>query len=139
GPEEHKLGLRGSSTTPVYFDAVDVSVGRVLGQPGHGRGHIGHVLAWGRTAMAAGCNGTAAAALDLAAAHAAQRRQFGKPLTAQPVVRAQLADMAARLFAMRAIVSATAAVTSDEAELERRSLAAKVFCSEGDWDICDLG
>lgn len=139
GPEEHKLGLRGSSTTPVYLDGVEVGVDRIIGEPGAGARHIGQVLAWGRTAMAAGCNGTAAAALDLAAAHALARRQFGKPLAEQPVVRLQLADMAATLFAMRAMVTATAAAEGDELELERRSLAAKVFCSEGDWRICDAG
>lgn len=139
GPEEHKLGLRGSSTTPLYLDGVEVGADRIIGAPGTGHRHIGQVLAWGRTAMAAGCNGTAAAALDLAAAHVQSRAQFGRALAAQPVVRMQLADMAARLFAMRAMVAATAAVEGDEVELERRSLAAKVFCSEGDWRICDVG
>ncbi|TNF36994.1 MAG: hypothetical protein EP329_04290 [Deltaproteobacteria bacterium] len=138
GAEEVKLGLRGSSTTSLYLDDVQVDVDRVVGE--HGRGHkvIGEVLAFGRTAMAAGCNGTAWAALESAAAHVVERRQFGKALAAQPVIRMQLADMTAGLFAMRAMVAATGEVEDDEAALERRSLCAKVFCSETDWQICDM-
>lgn len=138
GAEEDKLGLRGSSTTSLFLDDVQVDIDRVVGE--HGRGHtvISQVLAFGRTAMAAGCNGTAWAALDSASAHVVDRRQFGKPLAAQPVIRLQLADMAAGLFAMRAMVEATGLVEDDAHALERRSLCAKVFCSETDWQICDM-
>lgn len=137
GAEEQKLGLRGSSTTPLYLDGVVVDDDRVLGTPGAGHGIIGEALAYGRTAMAAGCNGTAITALELAARHVAQRRQFGKTLSEQPVVRAQLAEMAASLHVMRALVAWTGAAEHDPATLERRSVAAKVFCSDGDWAICD--
>ncbi|MCB9735832.1 MAG: acyl-CoA dehydrogenase family protein [Deltaproteobacteria bacterium] len=137
GAEERKLGLRGSSTTPLYLDGVVVDQDRVIGPPGAGHRVLGQVLAYGRTAMAAGCSGTASAALRLAATHVAERHQFGRSLAAQPVVRAQLADMAAAVFAMRAIVAATVAVEGDVGGLERRSLAAKVFCSEADWSVCD--
>jgi len=139
GAEEQKLGLRGSSTTSLYLDDIEVGIERLIGVPGGGHRVIGQVLAFGRTAMAAGCNGTATAAIELAARHVIERRQFGKSLAAQPVIRLQLADMVAGLFAMRAMVAATAEVEGDEAELERRSLAAKVYCSETDWTICDTG
>jgi len=138
GNEEHKLGLRGSSTTTLFLDDIQVDTDRVVGVPGAGHRTIAQVLAFGRTAMAAGCNGTAQAALDRTVAHVAERKQFQKPLVQQPVIRMQLADMAAGLYAMRAIVSAVAEVEHDELGLERRSLAAKVYCSETDWAICDM-
>jgi alkylation response protein AidB-like acyl-CoA dehydrogenase len=137
GPEEDKLGLRGSSTTTLRFDGVEVGLDRLIGPPGHGPDQLAHVLAWGRTAMAAGCCGTAEAALDKTIAHVEIRRQFGKPLAAQPVVRVQLADMAATLHTMRAMVRATVEATH-ALERERISLATKVFASEGDWQICDM-
>ncbi len=137
GPEEKKLGLRGSSTTPLYLDAVRIPDERLLGQPGHGQELVSQVLAWGRTIMSAGCTGTAAAAVDLATRHVAMRRQFGRTLGDQPVVRAQLADMAADLCAMRALVLATAACENDPRQLESLSIAAKIYCSETDWAICD--
>lgn len=137
GPEEHKLGLRGSSTTPLFLDAVAVPADRLLGPPGHGQELIGEVLAWGRTIMAAGCAGTAHAALDLARAHVRERKQFGRALAHQPVVRAQLAEMGADLFTMRALIAHTAALEADRAALERASLVTKVIASDLDWQICD--
>ena len=138
GAEEKKLGLRGSSTTPIYFDGLDIPMDRILGPPGAGHHIIGAVLAFGRTAMAAGCNGTAAAAIKLATAHVVGRRQFGKSLSDQPVVRLQLVDMAAGLFAMQAIVHATCQAEDDGDLLERLSVVAKVYCSDTDWQICDM-
>ena len=137
GPEEKKLGLRGSSTTPLWFEDVEVPADRLLGPPGDGQQLLSQILAWGRTIMAAGCAGTGHAALDLASHHVASRRQFGRALASQPVVRRQLADMAADLYAMRSLVARTAVEEGNPIELERLSIAAKVFCSEVDWSLCD--
>lgn len=137
GAEERKLGLRGSSTTPLWFEDLEVPADRLLGPPGDGQQLLSQILAWGRTAMAAGCAGTAHAALDLATRHVAQRRQFGRPLSNQPVVRRQLADMAADLYAIRALIARTVRDEDNPVELERLSLAAKVYCSETDWNLCD--
>lgn len=136
--EEHKLGLRGSSTTSLHLDGVEVPSGRIIGEPGRGMEQMHHVLAWGRTAMAAGCCGAAQTALNLAVAHVATRRQFGRPLAAFEVVRGQLAEMAALLFAMEALVEHTCAAQDDVPLLAARSRAAKIFCSEADWEVCDL-
>ena len=95
----------------------------------------GHVLAWGRTAMAAGCVGTARAALRLAVSHVTTREQFGHPLGQLPVVRTQMALAAARLYAAQAIVRWASTAEGDA--LNRRSTSAKVFCSETAWDACD--
>lgn len=135
GREEDKLGLRGSSTTALHLD-VDVPADRLLGPPGAGPDQLAHILAWGRTAMAAGCCGTAQAALDLTLQHVRLRQQFGRPLAAQPVVRAQLADMIATLTTMRALVAATTRA-SDDLERERLSLSSKIMASDGDCAICD--
>jgi len=136
--EERKLGLRGSSTTSLHLDGVEVPIARVIGAPGHGMEQLAHVLSWGRTAMSAGCSGAAQAALAAAMEHTATRRQFGRPLAAFEVVREQLAQMAALAFAMEALVEQTCALEDSPEELASRSRAAKVFCSEGDWEICDL-
>ncbi len=136
GAEEHKLGLRGSSTTTLHLDDVRVDPGRVVGAPGEGMAHLAHVLAWGRTVMAAGCCGTARAAIDATRAHVASRRQFGRALLAMDVVRAQLAAMHARAFAMRAIVRHAASQADPEA-LAALSGSAKVFASEAAWSVVD--
>lgn len=136
GPEEHKLGLRASSTTSLHLDSVTVPRWRLLGEPGDGEKQLAHILSWGRTVMAAGCVGSARRAWALAREHCATRRQFGGPLDAQPVVQAQLVDAAATVFAMNCLVEHVAAC--EGTDLLRGSTAAKVFCSEGAFEVCDV-
>jgi len=138
GAKEDKLGLRGSSTRSIYLDNVRVPIDRIIGEPGLGMQQAHHVLAWGRTAMAAGCTGAAAEALSRTLDHVRERRQFGRALYQLAVVREQLADMSARLYAMNSLVQHTASVGEDREALARRSTATKVFCSDGDWAIADL-
>ncbi len=133
GPEEEKLGLRGSSTTTLHFDGTRVPMDRVIGVAGEGMSQLQHVLAWGRTVMAAGCIGSASAAFAAAKGHVATRVQFGRTLDAFEVVREQVADMAATLYAMEALVGS--ATSGDR--LLAQSIAAKVFCSEANWEIVD--
>jgi alkylation response protein AidB-like acyl-CoA dehydrogenase len=135
GPEEDKLGLRASSTTTLAIEGVQVDMDRLLGVPGTAPEMLRHILAWGRTVMAAGCCGTGAAALSAARAHTATRVQFGRTLDQLGVVREQLADMTALLFACEALVHE---VAIDEAGLEVRSLSAKVIASEGGGELCDM-
>lgn len=134
--EEHKLGLKGSSTTGLLFDDATLPRDRLLGEPGQGARMLQHILSWGRTLMSAGCCGGAAFAIDKALAHTAQRTQFGRPLAALDVVQERLARLRARHFAMEALVMATAAQADDDA-LATHSLAAKVFCSEGAGFVAD--
>lgn len=134
--EEHKLGLKGSSTTGLLFEDARLERARLLGEPGQGARMLQHILSWGRTLMSAGCCGGAAFAIDKALAHTSQRTQFGRPLAALDVVKERLARLRARHFAMEALVMETAAQRDDEA-LAVHSLAAKVFCSEGAGLIAD--
>jgi alkylation response protein AidB-like acyl-CoA dehydrogenase len=133
GAEEGKLGLRASSTTSVWFEGVALDDVAVLGVPGEGHALVADVLAWGRTLMAAGCVGSAQAALQAARAHTASRRQFGKALADLPVVAHQLDAMDLRLQGMTALVGAATAAE----DREHLSLCAKVFASESAWQITD--
>jgi len=135
GAEEHKLGLRGSSTVTLNVDGVRLAEDRVIGGIGAGAAQAAHVLAWGRTAMASGCVGTCRAAIDLTTRHARGRVQFGKPLTELPVVRAQIALMVAKAWAAKALVRHT--THTEAAELVSWSTSAKVFCSRTSWSVCD--
>jgi acyl-CoA dehydrogenase len=134
GAEEHKLGLRGSSTVTVHFDGVHLPADRRI-TGGQGMEGVADALAYGRTALSAGCVGTARAALDAIVRHVRVRRQFGRPLLASPVVQAQVSSAAAQVFAMEALVRAAARESST---LETDSIAAKIACSEGAWSVADL-
>ena len=137
GPEEHKLGLRGSSTTTLHFDGVQLPTERIIGEPGLGMTHLQHILAWGRTVMASGCTGEAGAAIDATLRHVTTRRQFGRAIGTFDVVRRQVADMVALRFMGVGLVRHTC-IAPDDTALLRRSLAAKVLCSDANWEICDM-
>ena len=139
GPEEDKLGIRGSSTTTLHFDEMDVPLDRVIGTPGKAMDHLAHILAWGRTVMAAGCTGTARAAFEIATRHVTERTQFRRTLASFDVVRQQVADMAALAFAMESMVRRTTIGADDDKALAFRSTATKMFCSDSAWEICDTG
>lgn len=136
GPEEDKLGIRASSTVTVRFEDVPVAMDQVLGAPGRGMTQAHDVLAWGRTLMAAGCVGIAESALRKSVEHVGLRRQFGRPIAEFGAVRAQVASMAARIFAMETLAR-EAGSCEDDASLEALSAMAKVFCSEGTFEVCD--
>ena len=107
GPEEQKMGLHGSSTRQLRLDGA---IGELLGEAG--RGHIiaFNILNIGRFKLGAGCLGSSKHALGLAAAYAAERTQFGKPIAAYGLIRAKLAAMNARIFALESMVYRTAAL-----------------------------
>lgn len=134
GPEEEKLGLGGLSATSVHLDDVMLSDGDLLGDAGRTGALLDEAVAWGRTLTAAVCAGTARKALELARAHTASRRQFGRTLDALPVVADQLADLEASVRGIEALV-AVAAMASDDRE--RAAIAAKVFASEAACAVVD--
>ncbi|MBI2377435.1 MAG: acyl-CoA dehydrogenase family protein [Deltaproteobacteria bacterium] len=136
GAEEHKLGLRASSTTPIEFD-VRVGPERILGEPGAGMSLAQEVLAFGRTLMSAGCAGAARTAVARTVDHVSTRKQFGRVLIAHDVVKDQVAKMASESFAIDALVE-WAASAERESLLGPRSISAKVFASEACGRVCDL-
>src|SRR6185503_150534 len=80
GREEHKMGLHGSSTTPVILADVPVPAENVLGEIGRGHKVAFNVLNFGRFKLGAACEGGSHAAIKESAKYAADRRQFGQPI-----------------------------------------------------------
>ena len=108
GAEEHKMGLRGSSTTALYLDNVRVPVGNVLGQVGRGHVIAFNVLNLGRLELAASCVGGAKDLMAESARYAQQRHAFGQPIGNFGAIRQKLADMAVLTFAGEALMYRTA-------------------------------
>ena len=137
GPEEDKLGIRASSTVTVRLDDAWVPRDHLLGAAGAGMDLAHEALSWGRVVMAAGCTGTARYALDATLAHVTARRQFHRAIGCFDLARSQVATMAATLFAMESLVDRAARVTDAGADPSPLSAAAKVFCSDGAFAVCD--
>lgn len=99
GAEEKKLGIKGSSTTPVYFDNVHVPRENLLGEIG--RGHIiaFNILNIGRLKLGPFAVGAGREVLALSLKYAKERKAFGKPIAEFGMIRHKLAEMAIRLYA----------------------------------------
>jgi alkylation response protein AidB-like acyl-CoA dehydrogenase len=137
GAEEHKLGIRASSTVTLSFSSARVPAAHLLGPADRGLDAAYGVLAWGRTLMASGCVGTMRAALDACLAHVTTRVQFRRALAEFAAVKARVADVAAMLFASRALVGRAAAAVDGGEAAESVTMAAKVFASERTFEACD--
>jgi alkylation response protein AidB-like acyl-CoA dehydrogenase len=107
GKEEHKLGLHGSSTTSLILQEAQVPATNVLGEVGRGHKVAFNVLNYGRFKLAAMCSGGAKTALAEAASYAAQRKQFGQPISSFGAIRHKLAEMAIKAYAVEAMLYRT--------------------------------
>ncbi len=98
GAEEKKMGLKGSSTTAVYFDNVKVPVENVLGEIG--RGHIiaFNILNIGRLKLGVFAHGGCRQTLADAIRYAKERRAFGKAIAEFGLIQHKLAEMATRMY-----------------------------------------
>lgn len=137
GREEHKLGIKASSTTTLLFEDARVPLSRVIGEPGKGLEQLAQILAWGRTVMAAGTLGTAKAAYDTAVAHALTRRQFGRPIAKFGLVREKVAWMRAQLYGAESAVRLTTQIEGLGRDITWESSIAKVLGSETAWAVSD--
>jgi alkylation response protein AidB-like acyl-CoA dehydrogenase len=108
GNEEHKMGLHGSSTTPLIFQDARVPAENVLGEIGKGHKVAFNVLNYGRFKLGAMCSGGARRVIGQAAAYAVQRKQFGQAIAGFGAVRHKLAEMIAREYAVEAMLYRTA-------------------------------
>ena len=107
GKEEHKMGLHGSSTTPLILQDAQVPAANVLGEVGRGHKVAFNVLNYGRFKLAAMCSGGARAVIGEAARYALQRRQFGQPIAAFGAIRHKLAEMTIRQYAVESMLYRT--------------------------------
>ncbi len=108
GQEEHKLGLHGSSTTPVILQDVAVPADAVLGEVGRGHKVAFNVLNFGRFKLGAMTAGGARTTIADAAKYAASRRQFGVAIATFGAIRHKLGEMTAREYALESLMYRTA-------------------------------
>jgi alkylation response protein AidB-like acyl-CoA dehydrogenase len=107
GAEEHKMGIRGSSTCPIILNDCQVPVENVLGEIGRGHVIAFNILNVGRFKLGAMCVGGARSSLNNAVAYAKQRKAFGKVIADFGLVREKLANMAMLTYVGEALVYRT--------------------------------
>ena len=104
GAEEHKMGLHGSSTAPIFFENCLVPKENLLHEIG--RGHIVafNILNVGRFSLGASCLGGAKEVLGQAARYAKERVAFGHSIGQFGLIRAKLAEMAIRVYGLESVI-----------------------------------
>jgi alkylation response protein AidB-like acyl-CoA dehydrogenase len=107
GAEEHKMGIRGSSTCPIILNDCKVPAENVLGDIGKGHVIAFNILNVGRFKLGAMCVGGARVALENSIAYAKQRKAFGKVIADFGLVREKLANMAALIYVGESLVYRT--------------------------------
>ncbi len=108
GAEEHKLGIRGSSTCPLVLQDCKVPVANLLGEPGKGHHIAFNVLNVGRFKLAVACVGGARHALAQMIRYARERVAFGKPIAEFGLIQRKISATAARLYATESMAYRTA-------------------------------
>jgi butyryl-CoA dehydrogenase len=156
GPEEKKMGIKGSSTTTVILEGAKVPVENLLGEIGKGHKIAFNVLNVGRFKLGAAVTGAARIALGVGISYTNVRKQFGVVISSFGALREKMADRTADLFASEALIYRLAGMIDDrlatldkaapnyyeayQAAIEEYSIEcaiAKVFCSEMLADVVD--
>ena len=108
GAEENKMGIRGSSTVPLFFENAAVPKDNLLYEIG--RGHIVafNTLNAGRFSLGASCTGGAKQVLALSAKYSKERKAFGKSICEFGLVETKLGEMAVRIYAVESMIYRTA-------------------------------
>jgi alkylation response protein AidB-like acyl-CoA dehydrogenase len=131
GAHEKKMGFKGSPTREVYFDNVELSDDRRLGEVGAGFALAMKTLDHTRITIAAQALGIAQGAFEVAASYAKERRQFGKAIFDFQAVQFMLADMAMEIEAARQLTYAAAAKSERvDSDLTFFSAASKCFATD---------
>lgn len=126
----HKVGMRPSELAELHFDGAVVDAACLVGDPDEGFRQCLPVLSRGRVFGAALALGLGSAAFEAAAGHVMTREQFGAPLAALQAVRFNIADMAARLRAARALVYGAASSIDAGRDFDAEASIAKLVASE---------
>ncbi|MGC2478266.1 MAG: acyl-CoA dehydrogenase family protein [Candidatus Sulfotelmatobacter sp.] len=119
GAEEHKMGIRGTSTTAVYLDNVPVPIENVLGEIGRGHVIAFNVLNIGRLKLGPASVGAAKNVLAICIKYAKQRKAFGSAIAEFGAIQHKLAEMAIRIFAAESMTWRVAGLI--ESQMQARS------------------
>jgi alkylation response protein AidB-like acyl-CoA dehydrogenase len=120
-PEEHKMGIKGSSTRQIFFNDVKVPVENLLGNRGEGFRIALNILHMGRIKLGGIVLGAAKRAINQSVSYADERKQFGVLLNSFGAIKYKLAEQVIRTFTNESAVYRTSKIIEDAAELNREA------------------
>ncbi len=136
GPNEHKLGIRGSSTTEIFFEDVKVPTENLLGESGRGFKVAMEVLNSGRLGLASGCVGMGKRLIKMAVERCQERKAFGRPIGEFGLIKDKIATMTSEMFALESMTYLTTGlVDAKVSDYSVESAICKVYGSETLWRV----
>src|SRR2546426_10364016 len=137
GAEEHKMGIKGSSTTPLVLADAKAPVENLLGEVGKGHKIAFNILNIGRFKLGAMCVGGMKLALTESVKYANERHQFGKSISSFGAIKSKLAEMAIRTWVGEAmtyrtlgLIEAGLAAVGDSKDMDARLKAIEEYAAE---------
>ncbi len=124
GPEEHKMGIRGSSTCPLILEEARVPIENLLGEPGRGHKIAFNILNLGRLKLGAGVLGSMKLHLAGACTYTADRKQFDTAIIRFGLTREKLARMLTGLYAVESMAYRTSGLIDAKVATGTKLLAA---------------
>ena len=137
GKPEIKMGIRGSHTTDLFFEDVEVPEENLLGEENQGFKVAMQTLDMGRLSLGAQSLGLAKEALSLSVKHSKERVQFGRPIGKFQAIQWMLAEMATEIYNMESITYRTAWMCDEGLPFSLESAQVKLYCSEALGRIVD--
>ncbi len=137
GHHEDKMGLRGSSTTALHFEACRIPKSALLGTLGMGFRIAMMALDGGRIGIASQAIGIGEAALDASVAYARERKTFGKSIGDHQAIQWMIADSRTELDGARMLAMRAAYLKETKQPFSSEAAMAKLFASESAGKVCD--
>jgi len=137
GAEEHKMGIKGSSTTPLILADAKAPVENLLGDIGKGHKIAFNILNIGRFKLGAMCLGGMKLAMQESVRYANERQQFGKSISSFGAIKSKLGEMAIRTWVGEAMIYRTLgmieeglAAVADSKDMDARLKAIEEYAAE---------
>ena len=129
GKSEKKMGIRGSSTTTLFFDSCRVPAANLLGKEGEGFKIALSTLDGGRIGIASQATGIAMACLDASIKYSKERKQFDRPIGDFQAIQWKIAEMATDIDAARLLIFRAARMRDAGEPHTKEASMAKLFAS----------
>ncbi|MCF8435480.1 MAG: acyl-CoA dehydrogenase family protein [Ignavibacteriales bacterium] len=138
GPNEKKLGIRGSVTNAIRFENVEVPAENIIGVDGRGFLIAMQTLDLGRLGIGACSIGAAKELLELSVQYSNQRKQFNQQISKFQAIQFMLSDITTKIYAMESMLYRTAAKYDNGGDISQEAAIVKLFCSEAVSEVADL-
>ena len=137
GPEERKLGIKGSSTRGLILQDAVIPKDNLLGEIGKGAKIAFNILNIGRFKLGAGCTGGSKVALKAACEYAKERSAFGKKIADFGLIQSKIGEATARIFASESMVYRTAGMIDANLEGAHDNATALKRIEDGSYGFCE--